>query len=208
MADEHAVATALQRLAKRQAARQYSALNTSTGNGQKWEDLFRKMDFKQENGTASHNQDEFITVGGNVSDNFSKPVHHDRHSSANATFETFVNHDGQHMTTYEGTANQGHFNTAGARCSEERTIRVDFKRGHAETNDFQNEGKPVNVQVKSPSVSREEYNRQMRLISQKLTEEKFRLQKQLQQYPCLPRPPPARPNPGAKKSASPKRTIR
>ncbi|XP_067031983.1 tubulin polyglutamylase TTLL5-like [Acropora muricata] len=215
VADEHAVATALQRLAKRQAARQYSALNTSTGNGQKWEDLFRTMDFKQENGTTSYNQDEFITVGEDVSDIFSpvvdkvtKPVQHDRHSSANATFETFVNHDGQHMTTYESSANQGHFNTAGARCSEERTIRVDFKRGHAETNDFQNEGKPVNVQIKSPSVSREEYNRQMRLISQKLTEEKFRLQKQLQQYPCLPRPPPARPNPGAKKSASPKRTIR
>ncbi|XP_015774743.1 PREDICTED: tubulin polyglutamylase TTLL5-like [Acropora digitifera] len=215
VADEHAVATALQRLAKRQAARQYSALNTSTGNGQKWEDLFRKMDFKQENGTTSYNQDEFITVGEDVSDIFSpvvdkvtKPVQHDRHSSANATFETFVNHDRQHLTTYESTANQGHFNTAGARCSEERTIRVDLKRGHAETNDFQNEGKPVNVQVKSPSVSREEYNRQMRLISQKLTEEKFRLQKQLQQYPCLPRPPPARPNPGAKKSASPKRTIR
>ncbi|KAK2550754.1 Tubulin polyglutamylase TTLL5 [Acropora cervicornis] len=214
VADEHAVATALQRLAKRQAARQYSALNTSSGNGQKWEDLFRKMDFKQENGTTSYNQDEFITVGEDVSDIFSpvvdkvtKPVQHDRHSSANATFETFVNHDGQHMTTYEGTANQGHFNTAGARCSEERTIRVDLKRGHAKTNDFQNEGKPVNVQVKSPSVSREEYNREMRLISQKLTEEKFRLQKQLQQYPCLPRPPPARPNPGAKKSASPKRTI-
>ncbi|XP_068683988.1 tubulin polyglutamylase TTLL5-like [Montipora foliosa] len=227
LADESAVAAALQRLAKRQAARQYSALNTSANIGHNWEDLFKKMDFNQETGdAAAYNQEELISVGdefsdprSDVADKATRFGHHDRHTSANATFETFVNHDRRpvndvihrHLPWFDSATDQGRFRSAGM-CSEERSSLIDSRKEFAGTNEKQNEEKPATVQGKSPSVSREEYNRHMRLISQKLSEEKLRLQKQLQQYPCLPRPPPARPGPGpgtgTKKSAGHKRIVR
>ena len=227
LADESAVAAALQRLAKRQAARQYSALNTSANIGHNWEDLFKKMDFNQETGdVAAYNQEELISVGdefsdprSDVADKATRFGHHDRHTSANATFETFVNHDRRpvndvihrHLPWFDSATDQGRFRSAGM-CSEERSILIDSRKEFAGTNEKQNEEKPATVQGKSPSVSREEYNRHMRLISQKLSEEKLRLQKQLQQYPCLPRPPPARPGPGTgtgtKRSAGHKRIVR
>ena len=99
MADEHAVAAALQRLAKRQAAGQYSAHNTSAHQGHNWDGLFEKMDFNRETDAASHSQDEFVSVGDEVLDPWSRVIgkapksaekSHDRHASENATFETFV----------------------------------------------------------------------------------------------------------------------
>ena len=219
MADEHAVAAALQRLAKRQAARQYSALNTSSHQGHNWDDLFKKMDFNQETDATSHNQDEFISVGDEFVDPWSRvvskapnPARHDRHASANATFETFVNHDQRpanaHVGWFDNAADQVCSSTAGARPSEEKSIHVDLKGKYVGSQEMQSEEKAADVQVKRPSVSREEYNRHMKLISQKLSEEKLRLHKQLQQYPCLPRPPPARPSSGTRKGASHKRIIR
>lgn len=225
MADEHAVAAALQRLAKRQAARQYSALNTSGHQGHNWDDLFKKMDFNHEtNATSSHNQDEFITVADEFSDPWSRVVEkaprsahksHDRHASANATFETFVNHDQRpvsdvirsHVGWFDDTADRGHTSTAGAR-PEEKSIHVDLRGEYSGTQEIHSEEKTANAEVKNPTISREEYNRHMKLISEKLSEEKLRLQKQLQQYPCLPRPPPARPSPGTRKVVSHKRMIR
>lgn len=219
MADEHAVAAALQRLAKRQAARQYSALKTSSHQGHNWDDLFKKMDFNQETDATSHNQDEFISVGDEFVDPWSRvvnnaptPARHDRHASANATFETFVNHDQRranaHVDWFDNAADEICSSAASARPSEEKSIHVDLKGKYVGAQEIQSEEKAADVQVKSPSVSREEYNRHMKLISQKLSEEKLRLQKQLQQYPCLPRPPPARPSPGTRKGASHKRIIR
>ena len=213
MADEHAVAAALQRLAKRQAARQYSAHNTSAHQGHNWDDLFGKIDFNRETDAASHSQDEFVSVGDEVLDPWSRVTgkapksaekSHDRHASANATFETFVN---DHVGWFDNSADQDSISAAGASC-EEKSIGVDLKRQHNGTQEIQSEEKKADVVAESPSVSREEYNRHMKLISQKLSEEKLRLQKQLQQYPRLPRPPAARPSPGAKKVFSHKRMIR
>ena len=216
LADEHAVAAALQRLAKRQAARQYSAFNTSGHQGQNWDELFKKMDFNRDKEAAlTHNQEEFISVGDEFADPWSRGVgkaprsahkSRDRHASANATFETFVNHDQRlggshgHVGWFDSAADQGRSGTTGARSSEEKSIHVDLKKKYSEEQEIPREGKPA--------VSREEYNRHMKLISQKLSEEKVRLQKQLQQYPCLPRPPPARPCPGARKVVSHNRMIR
>lgn len=221
LADEHAVAAALQRLAKRQAARQYSAQNTSGHHGHNWDDLFKKMDFAQETDATSHNQDEFISVGDELADPWSsvadkKQAHHDRHASANATFQTFVNHDQRpvndvshgHVGWFKNTDDRGRSDVAGSRQTEEKSIRIDLKREYVGTQESHREEKPAEVKTKSPSISREEYNRHMKLISQKLSEEKLRLQKELQQYPCLPRPPPARPSPGTRKAASHKRVIR
>lgn len=228
MADEHAVAAALQRLAKRQAARQYSALNTSGHHGHNWDELFKKMDFNREIGAGvTHNEDEFISVGDEFTDPWSRVVgkaprsahkshdrSHDRHASANATFETFVNHDQRlvnhgHVGWFDSSADQSRSSTAGARSSEEKSIHVDLKTQYGGTQEVQREEKAAVVEaVKSPTVSREEYNRHMKLISQKLSEEKVRLQKQLQQYPCLPRPPAARPSPGSRKVVSHNRMIR
>ena len=223
MADEHAVAVALQRLAKRQAARQYSAFNTSGHQGQNWDELFKKMDFNREKEAAvTHNKDEFISVGDEFADAWSRGVgkaprsahkSHDRHASANATFETFVNHDqrpvSSHMGWFHSTPDQGRSSTVGTRSSEEKSIHVDLKTKYCGAQEMPREEKAaVGETAKCSSVSREEYNRQMKLISQKLSEEKVRLQKQLQQYPCLPRPPPARPSPGARKVVSHNRMIR
>lgn len=227
MADEHAVAAALQRLAKRRAARQYSAFNTSGHQGQNWHELFKKMDFNQEKEVAvTHNEDEFISVGDEFADSWSRGAgkvrrsthkSRDRHASANATFETFVNHDqrleGSHgyLGWFNSAADQGRSSTlgTGARSSDEKSIHVDLKKEYSGAQEMPREEKTaVGETVKSPSVSREEYNRHMKLISQKLSEEKVRLQKQLQQYPCLPRPPPARPSPGARKVVSHNRMIR
>lgn len=221
MADEHAVAAALQRLAKRQAERQYSALNTSGHQGHNWDELFKKMDFTQETDvTGTHNEDELISVGdpwSRVTGKAPRSAHksHDRHASANATFETFVNHDQRpggshgHVGWFDSAADQARSSTAGARPSEEKSIHVDLKKEYSGAQESEREEKKaVEETVKRPSVSREEYNRHMKLISQKLCEEKVRLQKQLQQYPCLPRPPPARPNPGARKVVSHNRMIR
>lgn len=217
MADEHAVAAALQRLAKRQAARQYSAHNTSAHQGHNWDDLFKKMDFNRETDAASHSQDEFVSVGDEFLDPWSRVTgkapksaekSHDRHTSANATFETFVNDfSNDHVGWFDNSADQDSISIAGA-SREEKSIRVDLKRQHNGTQEIQSEEKKADVDVKSPSVSREEYNRHMKLISQKLSEEKLRLQKQLQQYPRLPRPPAARPSPGTRKVVSHKRMIR
>lgn len=223
LADDHAVAAALQRLAKRQAARQYSAQNTSSHQGHNWDDLFKKMDFNREPDSLSHNQDEFISVGDELSDPWSRVVEkspryahkpHDRHASANATFETFVKHDQRpvrdvshdHVGWFDNDADR--YSNADARPSDEQPIRVDLRREYNGTQEIKSEEKTAAVEVKNPSVSREEYNRHMKLISQKLSEEKLRLQKQLQQYPCLPRPPPARPSPGTRKNVSHKRMIR
>lgn len=225
MADEHAVAAALQRLAKRQAARQYSAFNTGGHQGQNWDELFKKMDFNREREAAvTHKEDEFISVGDEFADPWSHGVEkaprsahksHDRHASANATFETFVNHDQRpggshgHVGWFDSAADQGRSSTAGARSSEEKSIHVDLKKEYGGAQEMQREEKTaVGETFKSQTVSREEYNRHMKLISQKLSEEKVRLQKQLQQYPCLPRPPPARPSPGARKVVSHNRMIR
>ena len=225
MADEHAVATALQRLAKRQAARQYSAFNTSGHQGQNWDELFKKMDFNREKEAAvTHNEDEFISIGDEFADPWSRGVgkaprsahkSRDRHASANATFETFVNHDQRpvssrsHAGWFDSTPDQGRSSTVGARLSEEKSIHVDLKKEYSGAQEMPREEKAAVVETaKRSSVSREEYNRQMKLISQKLSEEKVRLQKQLQQYPCLPRPPPARPSPGARKVVSHNRMIR
>ena len=194
-------------------------MNISSHQGHNWDDLFKKMDFNQETAATSHNQDEFISVGDEFVDPWSRVVHkapnparHDRHASANATFETFVNHDQRpanaHVGWFDNAADQVCSSTARARPSEEKSIHVDLKGKYVGEQEIQNEEKAADVQVKSPSVSREEYNRHMKLISQKLSEEKVRLQKQLQQYPCLPRPPPARPSPGTRKGASHKRIIR
>ena len=223
MADEHAVAAALQRLAKRRAARQYSAFNTSGHQGQNWHELFKKMDFNREKEAAvAHNEDDFISAGDEFADPWSRAVGkaprsahkpRDRHASANATFETFVNHDQRpvsgHLGWFDSTADQGRSRAAGARSSEEKSIHVDLKKEYSGAQEMPREEKTaVGETAKSSSVSREEYNRQMKLISQKLSEEKVRLQKQLQQYPCLPRPPPARPSPGARKVVSHNRMIR
>lgn len=224
VADEHAVAAALQRLAKRQAARQYSAFNTSGHQGHNWNELFKKMDFNREKGAAvTHNEDELISVGDAFADPWSRVTgkaprsaykSHDRHASANATFETFVNHDQRpggshgHVGWFDSAADQGRSGIAGA-PAEEKSIHVDLKKEYSGGQEIQREEKKaVGEPVKSPTVSREEYNRHMKLISQKLSEEKVRLQKQLQQYPCLPRPPPARPSPGARKVVSHNRMIR
>ena len=72
------------------------------------------------------------------------------------------------MITWVGSA-------AGASC-EEKSIGVDLKRQHNGTQEIQSEDKKADVDVESPSVSREAYNRHMKLISQKLSEEKLRLQ--------------------------------
>jgi len=227
LADEHAVAAALQRLAKRRAARQYSAFNTSGHQGQNWHELFKKMDFNQEKEVAvTHNEDEFISVGDEFADSWSRGAgkvtrsthkSRDRHASANATFETFVNHDqrleGSHgyVGWFDSAADQVRSSTlgTGARSSDEKSIHVDLKKEYSGGQEVPREEKTaVGETVKSPSVSREEYNRHMKLISQKLSEEKVRLRKQLQQYPCLPRPPPARPSPGARKVVSHNRMIR
>lgn len=229
LVDEHAVAVALQRLAKRQAARQYSAFNTSGPQGQNWDELFKKMDFNREKEAAvTHNEDEFISVGDEFADPWSRGVgkvprsahkSRDRHASANATFETFVNHDQRpvsshsHVGWFHSTADQGRSSTVGARSSEEKSVHVDLKKEYSGTQEMPREekaavGTAVGETANRSSVSREEYNRQMKLISQKLSEEKVRLQKQLQQYPCLPRPPPARPSPGARKVVSHNRMIR
>ena len=174
MADEHAVAAALQRLAKRQAARQYSAHNTSAHQGHNWDDLFKKMDFNWETDAASHSEDEFVNVGDEFLDPWSRVTgkalkaaekSHDRHASANATFETFVN---DHVGFFDNSADQDSISTAGA-SREEKSIRVDLKRQHNGTQEIQSEEKKADVDVKSPSVSRKEYNRHMKLISQKLT---------------------------------------
>jgi len=217
LADEHAVAAALQRLAQRQAARQYSAHNTSAHQGHNWDDLFKKMDFNRETDAASHSQDEFVSVGDEFLDPWSRVTgkapksaqkSHDRYASANATFETFVNDfSNDHVGWFDNSADQDSISTAGA-SREEKSIRVDLKRQHNGTQEIQGEEKKADVDVKSPSVSREEYNRHMKLISQKLSEEKLRLQRQLQQYPRLPRPPAARPSPGTRKVVSHKRMIR
>jgi len=225
LADEHAVAAALQRLAKRQAARQYSAFNTSGHQGQNWDELFKKMDFNREKEDAvTHNEDEFISVGDEFADPWSRGVgkaprsahkSRDRHASANATFETFVNHDQRpvsshgHVGWFNSTADQGRSSTASARSSEEKSIHVDLKKEYSGAQEMPREEKTAfGETAKSSSVSREEYNRHMKLISQKLFEEKVRLQKQLQQYPRLPRPPAARPGPGARKVVSHNRMIR
>lgn len=225
VADERAVAAALQRLAKRQAARQYSAHNTTGRLGHNWDELFKKMDFNREiEATSAHNEDEFISVGDEFTDPWSRVAgkaprsahkSHDRHASANATFETFVNHDHHrggghgHVAWFDSTADQGRSGTAGAHSFEEKTIHVDLKKEYDGTREVQREEKTaVGEAVKSPAVTREEYNRHMKILSQKLSEEKVRLQKQLQQYPCLPRPPAARPNPGPKKVVSHNRVIR
>ncbi|XP_058965337.2 tubulin polyglutamylase TTLL5 isoform X1 [Pocillopora verrucosa] len=225
VADEHAVTSALQRLAKRQAARQYSAHNTSGRSGSNWDELFKKMDFNHEvEVTSPLNVDEFISVRDDSTNPWSHPdgkaprsAHrpHDRHASANATFETFVNHDQQldgshsHVVWFNSAADQGRSYTAGARSSDEKTIHVDLKREYDKTQEVERqERKTAGEAVRGPAVSREEYNRQMKVLSQKLSEEKVRLQMQLQQYPCLPRPPAARPNPGPKKVLSHNRMIR
>lgn len=220
--DEHAVATALQRLAKRQATRQYAAHNTTGRRGSNWDELLKKMDFNhQVEATSAYNEDEFISVGDESSNPLSRPdgktpqsAHrsHDRHASANATFETFVNQLGGshgHLAWLNSTADQGRSCTAGARPSEEKTIHVDLKREYERTRGVERQEKKEVVEaVRSPAVSREEYNRHMKILSQKLSEEKVRLQKQLQQYPCIPRPPAARPNPGTKKVLGHNRMIR
>lgn len=222
MADEHAVAAALQRLAKRQAARQYSALNTSGHQRHNWDELFKKMDFNRETDAAvTRNEDELISVGDAFADPWSRVTRktghksHDRHASANATFETFVNHDQRpggshgHVGWFDSTADQDRSGSAGARPLEEKSIHVDLKKEYIGAQEVQREEKKGSGEtVKSPSVSREEYNRHMKLISQKLSEERVRLQKQLHQYPCLPRPPPARPSPSARKVVSHNRMIR
>ena len=224
LADEHAVAAALQRLAKRQAARQYSAQNTSAYQGHNWDDLFKKMDFNQENDSAPYNHDEFISVGDEFSDPWVRDVGkaprsaqkpHDRHASANATFETFINHDQRpaskghgHMGWLDKTAGQVALSTVDAQHAEEKSIHIDLRRQYSVSQEVKSEEKTSGVEVKTPSVSREEYNRHMKLISEKLSQEKLRLQKQLQQYPRLPRPPPSRPSPGTKKVVSHKRMMR
>ena len=224
LADEHAVAAALQRLAKRQAARQYSAQNTSAYQGHNWDDLFKKMDFNQENDSAPYNHDEFISVGDEFSDPWVRDVGkaprsaqkpHDRHASANATFETFINHDQRpaskghgHMGWLDKTAGQVALSTVDAQHAEEKSIHIDLRRQYSVSQEVKSEEKTSGVEVKTPSVSREEYNRHMKLISEKLSQEKLRLQKQLQQYPRLPRPPPSRPSPGTRKVVSHKRMMR
>lgn len=224
LADEHAVATALQRLAKRQAERQYSAQNTSGYRSHNWDDLFKKMDFNQENDSAPYNHDEFISVGDEFSDPWARYVGkasrsaqkaHDRHASANATFETFINHDQRpaskgngHVGWFDKTADQVSLSTVDAQRAEEKSIHIELRRQYGGTQEVKSEEKTSGVEVKTPSVSREEYNRHMKLISEKISEEKLRLQKQLQQYPRLPRPPPSRPSPGTKKVVSHKRMMR
>lgn len=224
LADEHAVAAALQRLAKRQAARQYSAQNTGGYQGHNWDDLFKKMDFNQENDSAPYNHDEFISVGDEFSDPWARDVGkvprsaqkpHDRHASANATFETFINHDQRaaskghgHMGWFDKTADQVALSTVDAQHAEGKSIHIDLRRQYGVSQEVKSEEKTSGVEVRTPSVSREEYNRHMKLISEKISEEKLRLQRQLQQYPRLPRPPPSRPSPGTKKVVSHKRMIR
>lgn len=183
------------------------------------------MDFNHEvEVTSPLNVDEFISVRDDSTNPWSHPdgkaprsAHrpHDRHASANATFETFVNHDQQldgshsHVAWFNSAADQGRSYTAGARSSDEKTIHVDLKREYDKTQEVERqERKTAGEAVRGPAVSREEYNRQMKVLSQKLSEEKVRLQMQLQQYPCLPRPPAARPNPGPKKVLSHNRMIR
>lgn len=182
------------------------------------------MDFNQENDSAPYNHDEFISVGDEFSDPWVRDVGktprsaqkpHDRHASANATFETFINHDQRpaskghgHMGWLDKTADQVALSTVDAQHAEEKSIHIDLRRQYSVSQEVKSEEKTSGVKVKTPSVSREEYNRHMKLISEKLSQEKLRLQKQLQQYPRLPRPPPSRPSPGTKKVVSHKRMMR
>ena len=182
------------------------------------------MDFNQENDATPYNHDEFISVGDEFCDPWARDVGkvprsaqkpHDRHASANATFETFINHDQRpaskghgHMGWFDKTADQVALSTVDAQHAEEKSIHIDLRRQYSVSQEVKSEEKTSGVKVKTPSVSREEYNRHMKLISEKLSEEKLRLQKQLQQYPRLPRPPPSRPSPGTKKVASHKRMMR
>ena len=216
VSNEHAVAVALQRLAKRQAARQYSAVN-SGHQGHNWEHLFKKTDFSQE---PIRNEDEMISVHDDANDGAIRAVRRDhiprdRHASANATFETFVNYHQQPFINGSRQGNVGWFDdaadlgrsVAASARSSESMLHVEVRKENSGTDNSQTVGwELANEEKKSPPFSREEYNRQMKLISQKLSEEKLRLQKQLRQYPCLPRPPPTRPS--SKNVVGHKRIIR
>ena len=101
------------------------------------------MDFTQDTDATCHNEDEFISVGDKLADPWSrvagktpKRTHHDRHASANATFETFVNHDHRpvndvthgHVGWFNNTGDRGRAGVAGLGPSEEKSIRIDLKK--------------------------------------------------------------------------------
>lgn len=174
VADENTVAVALQKLAKRQAARQYSAHNKTSG--QNWDELFSKMDFTQD---QSHDDLRKNMEPGTLHSYHasSKAKAPNRHLSADSTFETFINHD--FRSSADGAASVWQEVTAG----RSSTGSSEWRNVHKEA------VKEAVEEEKRPVAHRENYNRQMRIINQKLAEEKVKLQQHLQRHPYVPRPP-------------------
>lgn len=119
----------------------------------------------------------------------SNPKAHDRHASANATFNSFVDFDPDDSdVTSTGdveTAMRQH-----AHPSTWRSIRVDLPREHEAVD---HEEKSETLELKKP-ISRDDYNRHIRILTQKLASENFPFENNTQ---VLPRPPPG-PSPGRK----------
>ncbi|KAK3746118.1 hypothetical protein QZH41_000544 [Actinostola sp. cb2023] len=206
-ANEHAVAVALQRLAKRQSARQYSpaqALTSTTSTN--WRDILKQLD--TDGIPEGSTDDRYVSLVNHVSkrDGDEARAHHvrndpksrDRHVSANATFNSFVDFDPDELTGLDiETAMRQHANS---HPSTWRSIRVDLPRQYDNTLvDREEKDKNEPLELKKP-ISREDYNRHMRLLNQKLVDEKFPFDH------VLPRPPPG-PSPG-RKHISAKRIAR
>ena len=161
VADEHAVAVALQRLAKRQAARQYSAHNSASGYN--WPELFTNE------ASDSH------PSPGRPRPHAPASAARARHLSADSTFENFIGH--ATGPPLEEAAAWEQVTASGSTASK----RV-HKSGVSKDNNRITRGE------KESAGLRDDYNRQMKIISQKLAEEKAKLL-QLQRHPYVPRPP-------------------
>ena len=221
------MAVALQRLAKRQAARQYSSLNKTSANGHNWAELFSKMDFTDDT-TANQLKDEDFVCVTDETRNHNKQHRksaHERHLSANSTFKTFVEFDkrppgdgdsdgprfwqdastDRHASERVVTHSVGHH--ASGHSPEWRSlVHVDLKSRYSAVEEDRDLGRRKEKERERERKSRphdrarEEYNKHIRMISQKLAEQ------HQQQHSPLPHPPP-RPS-GTRKPISAQRIAR
>lgn len=190
----------MQRLAKRQHARKYSPETLTTKTSTNWRDILNQL-YTNKTPINTPNEDGYVSL---VNQPKSRHVHsriksRDRHVSANATFNSFVNlEDSDAFSTDDvDTAMQQHANP-----STLRSIRVNIPRAFDHSKVNQDEKEPSEPLELKKSISRDDYNRQIRLLSQKLASENFSFDSQH----IVPRPPPG-PSPG-RKHVSSKRIAR
>ena len=203
LADERAVAVALQRLAKRQSARQYSALNSTSATGQRWSELFSKMDFSNDT-VDDHQKDEDFVNASNTSPEarrYPQRLGQDRNFSANSTFDTFIGYekrasgDGESdshvsverpISSREVTQSSGR-DTMAHLSGWKSLVHTDQRGRYSAAPEAGATKKKKNEKSKEKEDSaHDDYNRHIRMIGLKLAEQRL----QQTNTSTIPRPPP------------------